>query len=92
MQFRSVSVRTFQRTWYEMYPFITLGKSATDQCQTCQKFSVKLGQGGQMSDEEKCETLKNYEGHIDLKTERTLQGTVPRKKCNFLRIQNWWKT
>jgi len=56
-QQRCVSVGTFQRTWHELYQFITLRKPATHLGQT---FSVKLGQGGQLFEEEKIETLKTY--------------------------------
>ena len=58
MQFCGISVRTSQRTCHELCPFITLGKPATG---LCLHFSVKLGQGGQLTDEAKCEnSMKTY--------------------------------
>ena len=88
-QRRKCSVRTFQKAWHELCPFITLGMPATDLCRTCQTLSVKLGQGGPMYGEENYETLKNNERHIDFKNpEKTIQESVSRKQGNFLRTLN----
>jgi len=62
-------------------------------CQTCQNFSVKLGQGGQLSDVESCETLKLYEGHIDLtkKQRQHYREQCQESKATFLEVQTGGK-
>lgn len=64
MTFRSVSLRTFQRTWKELCPHIVLSKPCTDLCEKCQQFAVKIANSGNMNETEKQDLLSLYQQHI----------------------------
>ncbi|XP_062591875.1 uncharacterized protein LOC134253368 [Saccostrea cucullata] len=64
MNFRKIHLRTFQRTWHELCPFITIMKPCTDLCQLCQNFSHQLSTVSNMNDEEKEEILSTYTQHV----------------------------
>lgn len=71
MNFRSVHLRTFQRTWHDLCPFITIMKPCTDLCQRCQVFSHQLSMVANMNDEEKEHVLSEYSQHVsDAKQQR----------------------
>ncbi|XP_056002295.1 uncharacterized protein LOC125669265 isoform X2 [Ostrea edulis] len=66
MSFRSIHLRTFQRTSHELCPYITIMKPCIDLCQLCQDFSHKFYMVSNMNDEEKKKscpsTLNMYQG------------------------------
>ncbi|XP_062610795.1 uncharacterized protein LOC134272593 [Saccostrea cucullata] len=64
MNFRRIHLRTFQRTWHELCPFITIMNPCTDLCQLCQNFSHQLSTVSNMNDEEKEEILSTYTQHV----------------------------
>jgi RNase P subunit RPR2 len=64
MDFRSVHLRTFQRTWHDICPYITIMKPTTDLCQHCQEFLYHLSNVLNMNDEEKEDMLSAYTCHV----------------------------
>ncbi|XP_052769713.1 uncharacterized protein LOC128209636 [Mya arenaria] len=62
--YRQVCLKTFRNIWNELCPHIALAKPTTDLCFKCQKFGVKLGKSGQLSDEDKNELVSEYEAHL----------------------------
>ena len=80
MGFRNVHLRTFQRTWRELCPYITIMKPCTDLCQLCQDFSHKLSMVSNMNDEEKEDILSRYTQHV---SEAKQQRDHYRQQCTL---------
>jgi hypothetical protein len=79
MGYRHVGLRTFQRLWHELCPYIVVSKPCTDLCHTCQQFVAKISSGGNLDDTEKAAALEAYMAHVALaKQERDLY----REQCS----------
>lgn len=61
---RKISQRSFYRLWHEHCPTLLIIKPASDLCLRCQKHSVKLSNGGNLTEEEKLQDLRDYNEHI----------------------------
>lgn len=85
MKYRSVSLRTFQRTWHDLCPNIVLAKPCTDLCQKCQDFAERISRSGNLTEEEKENLLQSYNDHISLAKE---QRDFYRQQCQISR-QNY---
>ncbi|KAJ8310189.1 hypothetical protein KUTeg_012054 [Tegillarca granosa] len=53
VNYRSDSLRTFQRVWHDLTPYILVMKSSSDLCQTCQEYSFKISNSGNLDEDEK---------------------------------------
>ncbi|XP_069108896.1 LOW QUALITY PROTEIN: uncharacterized protein [Argopecten irradians] len=78
MNYRRVSLRTFQRVWHDLCPYITVMKPCTDLCNSCQIFSLKLSATGSINDDEKKQVLEEYCTHI---SQAKQQRDIYRKQC-----------
>jgi len=85
MKYRSISLRTFQRTWHDLCPHIVLAKPCTDLCQKFQDFAERISRSGNLTEEEKENLLKNYNDHVSLAKE---QRDFYRQQCQISR-QNY---
>ncbi|XP_053373982.1 uncharacterized protein LOC128546730 [Mercenaria mercenaria] len=65
LQYRTVSLRTIQRTWHDLCPYINVCKPCTDICQQCQKFSYEISNSGNLPEEEKTALLVEYQAHLN---------------------------
>ena len=77
MQFRSISLRTCQRTWHHFCPHITVSKPCTDLCQKCQGYCVQVSNSVQSNEEEKAAMLADYTCHV----------VESKKQRNYYRVQ-----
>lgn len=69
--YRSVSLRTFQRTWNEQCPYVLPMRPATDLCGKCQDFTRNISNSGILSEDDKICKLLEYEDHLaQAKSER----------------------
>ena len=82
MKYRSVSLRTCQRTWHDLCPNIVLAKPCTDLCQKCQDFAERISRSGNLTEEEKENLLQSYNEHISLAKE---QRDFYRQQCQISR-------
>ena len=74
---RKVSLRTFQRLWQQLLPFIATMRPATDLCWYCQKGATKLARSSNLTESEKSAALRDYDEHLKRATmERTHYTTV----------------
>ena len=89
MQYRSVSLRTFQRQWHELCPNIVITKPCTDLCQHCQDFADRISKSGNLSEEEKELLLEEYNKHVQLAKEQRqyYRSQVKQSKQNFMEMQ-----
>ena len=62
--FRQIALSTFKKLWLEHCPTLLIIKPATDLCSKCQLYSAKLSNGGNETEEEKLEDLRQYNVHI----------------------------
>ncbi|XP_053376392.1 uncharacterized protein LOC123561263 [Mercenaria mercenaria] len=71
MQFRKICLSEFRKIWLEQCPQILVMKPATDLCHKCQGYVTDITKGGNLSEEQKTEKLKEYQDHLDkVKTQR----------------------